>query len=122
MVEDALTKIPAEVLVGLSVFVIEGCCSNAPFAPAWATPVTLSAPPEMVRFVPVISVITTSVPTFKLSVTVVVAFKEPDTRRFESIVLDPLMIMPAAVFVGVRRFVAMASNAPANPVCPFVPQ
>lgn len=61
IVDDARTKIPAVVEVGVKAVSAKVDC-QAPFIPAAASPVTDRAPPVIVRFVPVISVIGKSEP------------------------------------------------------------
>ena len=69
MVDDPWTKKPALLLVCVSVSVMLWCSCQAPAPP----PTADKTPPTIDKPEPVMSVIAASVPTTKLSVTVVVA-------------------------------------------------
>ena len=90
---------PERVEVGERVLV--KICSQAPLTPA-LQPEQVKAPAEMVRPEPVMSVMAASDPIFRESVTVVVAFKEPVSRRLASIVEEAVINKPAVVEVGVK--------------------
>ena len=97
--------------------------AQAPANPAGACPVTVSAPEEMVRPDPVISVMAASEATLSESVTVDVAFRDAATLKGPSKEEDARTMMPERVFVGESRFKATVSHAPAKPVTPAsVPQ